>query len=357
MIETVWHIINQSIVITLFVMAMMLVIEYLNILSRGHWSEGLKNSPIKSIFVGALLGIIPGCLGAYTAVSLYLHNIIGIGALTATMIASSGDEAFFMFSVIPDKALLINLLLFVIAIIAGFVVNAFARKRMFSYPEKHLHIHEAESDCICFDLKGIITNLKKISILRFSLLIIMLITLVFIVFNMIENEHHDHETAQLILNQHDHPIWISITFIIVLAASFFIVLSVDDHFLKEHLLHHIIKKHFLRIFLWTIGTLSFISVLNAYLDLNSLIDNNIYIVLIIAILIGIIPESGPHMVFVLLFANGSIPISILLASSIVQDGHGSLPLIAESRKSFIIIKVLNIAVGLIVGLAGLMTGF
>ena len=87
-------------------MAMMLVIEYLNILSRGNWSKSLENSPAKQIIFAALLGVIPGCLGAYTAVSLYLHNILSTGALVATMIASSGDEAFFMFSIIPDKAIL-----------------------------------------------------------------------------------------------------------------------------------------------------------------------------------------------------------------------------------------------------------
>jgi len=52
-----------------------------------------------------------------------------------------------------------------------------------------------------------------------------------------------------------------------------------------------------------------------------------------------------------------LPLSILLANSIVQDGHGSLPLLAETRKGFFIIKGINIAVGLIVGIAGLMAGF
>jgi hypothetical protein len=74
-------------------------------------------------------------------------------------------------------------------------------------------------------------------------------------------------------------------------------------------------------------------------------------------LVGIIPESGPHLIFVILFASGSIPISILLASSIVQDGHGSLPLLAESPKGFLKVKLINILVGLIAGFSGLMLGF
>lgn len=351
------QILNQSIVITLFVLAMMLVIEYLNILSKGNWSKDLEKSPFKQVLFGALLGIIPGCLGAYTAVSLYVHNIFSTGALVAAMIATSGDEAFMMFSVIPDTALLIHIIIFVVAIIAGLTVNAVSKKRLFKYKENHFHIHKEESECVCFDAPTIINQLKRISLVRLSILIGLAATLTGVVLNLFQEEHHHHESAQLILNQHEHPIWISITFIVVLAISSFIVLTVNDHFIKEHVWKHIIKKHFARIFLWTFFTLLALNVFTSYFDLEALISDNLYLVLLIAVLVGIIPESGPHFVFVILFASGTLPLSILLASSIVQDGHGSLPLLAESRKSFIIVKAINIAVGLIVGLAGLMTGF
>jgi hypothetical protein len=60
--------------------------------------------------------------------------------------------------------------------------------------------------------------------------------------------------------------------------------------------------------------------------------------------------------FVLLFASGSLPLSILIANSIVQDGHGSLPLLAETRKGFFVVKSINIMVGLLVGIIGILTG-
>ena len=79
--------------------------------------------------------------------------------------------------------------------------------------------------------------------------------------------------------------------------------------------------------------------------------------MLVAVLIGMIPESGPHIIFVSLFAGGVIPFSILIANSIVQDGHGSIPLLAESGKSFIIAKLINVAVGLVVGYSLLLSGF
>ncbi|MCK5368493.1 MAG: hypothetical protein KAQ62_08065, partial [Cyclobacteriaceae bacterium] len=79
--------------------------------------------------------------------------------------------------------------------------------------------------------------------------------------------------------------------------------------------------------------------------------------LIVAVLVGIIPESGPHLIFVTLFAQGTIPISILLASSVSQDGHGMLPLLAESKKGFFAVKLVNIIVALLTGIIGYLLGF
>jgi len=79
---------------------------------------------------------------------------------------------------------------------------------------------------------------------------------------------------------------------------------------------------------------------------------NQFIVLLVACLIGLIPESGPHLLFLTLFVEGAIPFSTSLASSIVQDGHGTLPLLAESRGYFVKVKAINFVVGLMVGVVG-----
>ncbi|PIQ09274.1 MAG: hypothetical protein COW71_07480 [Ignavibacteriales bacterium CG18_big_fil_WC_8_21_14_2_50_31_20] len=102
-------------------------------------------------------------------------------------------------------------------------------------------------------------------------------------------------------------------------------------------------------FLWTFGTLFAIHFVTSFLDINQWIETNLWVVLIIAVLVGILPESGPHLIFVTLFASGTIPFSILIANSIVQDGHGTIPLLALSKKSFIYLKIINLAIGLLVG--------
>lgn len=351
-------IIRQSLTITLFVLSMMLIIEYLNVFSKGIWGNKLKTSAWKQILLAAILGIIPGCLGAYTAVSLYIHNVIGTAALATAMIATSGDEAFFMFSMVPDTALLIMILMFVIAIASGFIINFFLRKDKggVHYREKHMEIHTDEGNCFCFNKKDFIANFKHLTALRAILILILGGALATILF--FGGDGHDEHMELLSVPEgvHVHPEWIKFTFLAVLGVSLLMVLTVNDHFLSGHIWGHIIKKHLVRILLWTFLTLLILHFVNQYLDIEKIIGDNIYIVLIVAVLIGIIPESGPHLLFIILFASGSLPFSILLANSIVQDGHGSLPLLAETRKGFFTIKAINVGVGLLVGIIGILAG-
>ena len=87
---------GQAVMITAFVAVMMMAVEYLNVLTRGTLEGALRGSPALQYLAAALLGATPGCLGAFTVVALYSHRVVTVGALVATMIATSGDEAFVM---------------------------------------------------------------------------------------------------------------------------------------------------------------------------------------------------------------------------------------------------------------------
>ncbi len=140
----------------------------------------------------------------------------------------------------------------------------------------------------------------------------------------------------------------------VFLFGLFVVVTVPEHFLKKHLWEHMVKKHLPRIFLWTFLVLWFVDVIIPYLHLTpqsieQLSNKYYFILLLVAVLVGILPESGPNLIFVILFAKGIIPMSVLIGNSISQDGHGSLPLLAENGKSFLVMKMINIFVGFLVG--------
>lgn len=120
-------------------------------------------------------------------------------------------------------------------------------------------------------------------------------------------------------------------------------------FLKENVLKHIIIKHIPRIFAWTFPVLLLIAVMQEYVDMQALISDRTLLMIILAALIGIIPESGPHLIFVTLFAQGFIPLPVLLSSCIAQDGHSGLPLLAENKRSFLIGKAIKVVLAVVVG--------
>lgn len=333
-----------------FVLSMMILVEYITIQSKGQWNKAFEKSPWLRVLLGALLGITPGCLGGFTVITLYSHKVVGFPALVASMIATSGDEAFLMFSMMPDKALEIHLYLFLIAIAAGLLLTLFSKRWTFIQPkDDHKQYHADEPQCYCFNKKALMPQLQQMSFARALLLFIGLGFL----FLILSGHHHEHDAS----HAHDHGInWQEWLFLSLTAIYLFITLTVPEHFLKEHMWEHTIKKHLPKIFLWTFGAFLAIHYLEQFLNVKDWIADNIWLVLLVAVLIGMIPESGPHIIFISLFVSGAMPISILLANSIVQDGHSALPLLAESPKSFIWMKIVNLIIGFAVGATLLFLG-
>lgn len=120
-------------------------------------------------------------------------------------------------------------------------------------------------------------------------------------------------------------------------------------FITNDLWHHVILKHLPRVFAWTFGVLLFIAFIQQYVDVSAWINDKTLLMIILAALIGIIPESGPHLIFVTLYAQGVLPLPVLLASCISQDGHSGLALIAENKRSFFVAKAINVVVAIGVG--------
>jgi len=324
--------------ITGFVFMMMVLIEYLNIMSKGVWQRGLRGSRWRQYLLASFLGATPGCLGAFAVVSLYSHRQVTLGALVAAMIATSGDESFVMLSLIPQSALLIFIILFFIGLAAGFITDVFFGEK--TEPQAicghEFSIHEEET-CRCFSWEGLRVQWRQCTPARGILSAILILFLFAVAAGQLGPEVWN---------------WIRVTLVMVSSVALFIVATVPDHFLEEHLWDHVARTHVPRVFLWTLGALLLMHLLVDHLHLEGWMLENRLIVLLVACLVGLIPESGPHLLFLTLFSNHAIPFSIFLASSIVQDGHGMLPLLAESRRDFVKIKAINFVAGLMAGLVG-----
>jgi hypothetical protein len=361
---------RNSVLITGMVTVMMLMIEYINIQSQGKWFTRLRASRSGQVLLGTALGLIPGCMGGFAAVSLYTHRLLGLGALVAAMIASSGDEAFIMLAAIPKETLLLMLILGVVAIATGLIINLFHKDKVDPEAcpqdfEVHLcdeHHHDEEghcapdADCPHASLR----NMRHPSWQRIVLLLGVAAFIVALAFGLLEHEH-EHEAEEAVAHASEFNIldeyWLNLLFAACSLFVLWFIMTAKEHFIKEHLWDHVVKKHLLKVFCWTFGTMLLIAAGLHWFDLASWTNSNVAFMILLAVLIGIIPESGPHLLFVTLFAAGAVPFSVLLASSISQDGHAGLPLLAETKRGFLKVKLINVVVALACGFLCYALGF
>lgn len=387
-------ILRNSILITGLVVVMMMMIESLNIESKGMIFKGLRKTKIGQVVIAALLGSIPGCMGGFATVSLYTHRMFSFGALVAMMIASSGDEAFIMLAMIPKQALMLFVILFVIAVVVGILVDLIGKKHNFKIQSECSDgyvVHDTHSESQHDDDLDIDSNKagnagpepRHFGWKRIIMLIGVAVFIVALAGGQLGHDHsahsHSHctETHSHCTENHTHcdeahshcteaghqahtsfnlldEQWMNVLFAGLSVLVLLVLIFASDHFVDEHLWHHIVRKHLPVIFAWTFGVLLVLGIALQYVDIDHWISSNTALMILLATLIGIIPESGPHLIFVTLFATGVVPFPVLLASSISQDGHASIPLLAESRKSFLWAKIINCAVALAAGYAAML---
>ena len=423
---------RNSVLITGIVIIMMMMIESFNLESHSRFFNRVKGSSFRQVLLAALLGSIPGCIGGFATVSLYSRRLLSFGALTAMMIASAGDEAFVMLAMMPDKALWIFALLFVIAVFSGIAIDWITKSRNIEvcHPDQSAHCHPERSE-VCHheqsaachhdqsahchpersegsgseqrktvtdsslplrmttsqigmttsqigmttpqikmtpqqigptaggkedamaEKDGQDTERRSLTWQRLVLTGAIALFAIALAAGWMEHDHAVPETGQIHLNLLSEW-WMNLIFAILCIVMVIIMCFRSDSFIKETLWHHVLQKHLPNIFAWTFGVLLTIGLLSEYIDLNTWVSDNPALMILLAVAIGIIPESGPHLIFVTLYASGLVPLPVLLASSISQDGHSSLPLLAEDKKSFAYAKLLNCIIALIVGFGTLL---
>lgn len=129
------------------------------------------------------------------------------------------------------------------------------------------------------------------------------------------------------------------------------------HFFTEHAFRHVFLKHIPSLFLWMLGSLLVLHLLEQHLQISGYIQGTPAVMILMGAAVGLLPFSGPHLVFITLFVKGTIPLSVVVANSIVQEGHGLLPLLSYSLADGIKIKLFKLVFGLVIGFGLLAAGF
>lgn len=348
--------------ISIFVLMVMMLTElaYLLNVSKSKFLSKYNKKSSLNILLALVLGLVPGCAGGFIAVSLYMHGSISFGALCAASIVALGDDAFRMMFLLSGETFLVLGILVVIGALSAFILNRIPYfNNLTTLSIDHIKVHKQEHKHIdCTD------NLAKSKFhncglgLRLIIFSVVVLYILGLLFGILSHNHshggaceHTHifSSHSLCFNFDPNPE--NIIFLSIALVVSVLIFRVDKHFLKEHLWGHVIKKHFKSIFLWTFFSLLFLNILNTYVDLEAWIQGDtlrVFYMLLFAILIGFLPQSGPHFIFIHLFATGLISLPILLANSIVQDGHSSLVLLSDSRKQFFVLKLTKAVIATII---------
>ncbi|MCM1170378.1 MAG: putative manganese transporter [Bacteroides sp.] len=337
----------ETIHIVFFVMVVLMLMEFIELYRMGKGGGVLflgDRHPFVQLLVAALLGFIPGCVGGLMVVSLYAHRAIGFGAVVAAFTAL-GDDAFRMLAIEPEVTVWVELSLLLLGMGVGTVCNRFAKPAPQGdrFPCK-VELHKEKGEDVrlsCFE-KGtwgwrkFACLFKNWSFAK-TLLVVLLVGYLVVIFGRLHSpldfEH--------------------IVFAVLTVLALAMVLVANEHFLQEHLYHHLIKKHLPSIFLWTLGTLCFLAVFQQSVDLRAWIENDLgkqFLLPLAAVAIGWIPQSGPHFLFIQLYFTGVLPLGVFFANAIVQDGHTSLLLLSESRRKFVLLKTIKSVIALIIGI-------
>ena len=333
-IGLILEVLRLTVLVTSFVFTMMLLVAFVTVSSTGLVSRWLGKGSFLNLIAIVLIGATPGCLGAFTAVALFIHGVISRGVVVATMIAASGDEAFFMLAMIPKTALLLFAFLIVYGIAVGMVTDRLLGKKGYKGRQCHqgMVLHEGE--------RGVTSarrsSFSEWSVLRVILLCAFLFVSVGVVMGWIGEEGWN---------------WERIALLVTTVTGFAVIFLASDHFIREHLIRHIAREHLLKLFLWAFVALLAMELLEFRAEnFEALVKHNEIIAILLACMVGLLPESGPHMIFVAGYVSGIVPFSVLAASSVVQDGHGMLPLLAQSPSEFVKIKTINFVAGVLAGI-------
>ncbi len=332
MLHVLTETVRSTFSIAVFVFVMMLLVDYVNVLTRGSFSAIVKKGRFRQYVLASFLGAMPGCLGGFMNVSFYAHGVISFGAMFASMVTDCGDEEFVMLAAFPGRALLLFGVLFFTGVVFGWLADAIAPLMGPRYGVgcKLDGLH-GEEECYCFDGAQIWRQLKGMRLER-GLLIVAFAGAIF-------------AGAGGLLEEG----WERITITVLAAIGVALVATAPDHYLRAHIVAHIVRRHLVKILLWTFFTLLAIGVGLKYWDFESFVRQHEMLVFLLSGLIGLIPQSGPHLIFVTMFAKGVIPFSVLLTNSIVQDGHTLLPLLSCSVRDALTVKGMKLILGLVLG--------
>ena len=340
----VWLIIQQSvsdayIQVSTFVAGTLILFYSLEKFLKFDIGVILQKNRKLEVILSSFLGALPGCGGAIIVLTQYIRGKISFGSVVATLTATMGDAAFLLIAKEPLTGLTIILVGFVVGSCSGLLVNLIHDKYFLKL---------TGCDIIKSNLKSDTYNASKKLDNLWMILIIPGFLIGFLTAFQI-NLDQIFESSFL-----EKPI----TFYGFIAGSLCFIMWLLPILCGFKYQPSTNKDNIIR---RTVSDTNFITgwVILAFLvfeltfyfsnlNLSMIFQTYIYLIPLMAILIGFLPGCGPQILVTTMYLSGYIPLSAQIGNAIANDGDALFPAIALHPKAALVATIYSAIPALIV---------
>jgi hypothetical protein len=320
---------------------------------------------------GAVLGAVPGCGGAIVVLPLYLRREVSFGTVVATMTATMGDSSFVLLAADPRLAVTVHGGLVVVGAVTGALVD---RVGITPRPRPDPEVAVAEAARAVAPAAAVAgpaappvgltgrpqgragsggTEVRPRpwgAIGFWALLLAGFVVAVPTVLQLVPPSRFDLAGLPTV----------TVIGVLGAAASILITAATRRGTHLDHAARPVAVRprevlvetatETARIATWVIVAFVGYELLIAGTgwDLAALPSAGVLAVLAGALL-GLIPGCGPQLVLTGLWVQGAIPLSVLAANALSQDGDALIPLLAADRRAAVLASVITVVPGLAVG--------
>ena len=311
--------------------------------------------------IGSFLGAVPGCGATIVVASLYKNKKISFGGLFATFISTLGEGSFVLLGASNEADVSGNLKAYAMITIFGLIAGVFFGYlfdifgfRAVSENNKETHVEDQKIQIKQNALAGIF-----IENLGFYAIIAMAIFLAPGSIMALWGGGIDSISSL--------TFWVSVvltaTCVVYYCVSIFIYKHHDCYSsynsIKSSILHAILDVAMVvtYVFIGLFVANYIIDVLVGAETFDIWMRSSVYVVILLAALIGVTPGCGGVIAVAVAFITiPNFPIAALIAAAIATSGDGIFPLLAENRKDGFIVSGFGLVVALVVGYIALALG-
>jgi hypothetical protein len=353
-----------------FVAVMLVLFGLLQWRTGGAVSSWLARHRRLGPLAGALLGAVPGCGGAIVVMPLFLRGTVSFGTVVATLVATMGDSSFVLFAASPGTAVVLHAGLLLAGLVTGAVVDGLgydprlprdadgrrdaprdATGAVAGAPVAPVAPSTVGAQAVVIGLTGrpVIGAVPPSLVAFWLLLAAGVVVAVPTVLRSAPPEAFD--------------LWPLPSHVLgtlgTLACVTVVLLrrrrcraSGLDHTIAERPRDVLLDAARETAVVTTWVAVAFVGyealVAATGLDLGRLPTLGLLGVLAGALL-GLVPGCGPQLVLTGLYAQGALPLSVLVANALSQDGDALFPLLASDRRSAAIGTAISTLPALVVG--------